>query len=80
MNPNQAKNKMNVNNILQNQPLKNMKGANNLGSQINGINPNGIFFYVYIFANYFESIFLKVWIFPLSFIRTLIFDSRNKIK
>ena len=49
INPNQAKNKMNVNSILQNQPIKNLKNQNNNGGQINGINPNGnlIFFLIY---------------------------------
>jgi len=50
INPNQAKNKMNVNSILQNQPIKNLKNQNNNGGQINGINPNGnlIFFLIYL--------------------------------
>lgn len=42
INPSQVKNKINVNNILPNQSIKNLKAQNNLGSQINGINPNGI--------------------------------------
>jgi len=51
INPNQVKNKMNANNLNANQNLKNIKNSNNITSQINGINPNGIFIYL---INYFH--------------------------
>lgn len=50
MNQNQ-KNKMNVNAIISNQSLKNLKSNNNIGAQINGINPNGILnFLIFVFC------------------------------
>jgi hypothetical protein len=55
MNPNQAKNKMNVNSILQNQPIKNLKNQNNNGGQINGINPNGILIFLLIHSKTYKN-------------------------